>query len=84
MMPQQLLCCIGIEAIPCGILCCGIVVSCGWRVLVVEGWRHGWDPLAQSSTSETKRATLAATVTMSGEVLPPLLIFKGKQMGGSK
>ena len=33
----------------------------------------------QSSTSETKRATLAATVTMSGEVLPPLLIFKGKK-----
>ena len=27
------------------------------------------------------RATLAATVTMSGEVLPPLLIFKGKRNG---
>ena len=33
------------------------------------------------STSETKRATLAATVTMSGELLPPFLIFKGAQNG---
>ena len=35
----------------------------------------------QSSNSETKRATLAATVTMSDEVLPPLLIFKGEKNG---
>ena len=34
-----------------------------------------------SSNSETNRATLAATVTMSGKILPPLLIFKGKQNG---
>ncbi len=38
--------------------------------------------LMQSSTSETKRATLVTTVTMS--VLPPLLIFKSKKMGGPK
>ena len=36
---------------------------------------------APGSTSETKRATLAATVTMSGELLPPFLIFKGAQNG---
>ena len=35
----------------------------------------------RGSTSETKRATLAATVTMSGELLPPFLIFKGAQNG---
>ena len=34
-----------------------------------------------ASTGETKRATLAATVTMSGELLPPLLIFKGSKNG---
>ena len=34
-----------------------------------------------ASTSETKRATLAATVTMSGQLLLPLLIFKGQQNG---
>ncbi len=34
-----------------------------------------------ASTSETKRATLAATVTMGGELLPPLLIFKGSKNG---
>ena len=34
-----------------------------------------------ASTGETKRATLAATVTMSGELLPPLLIFKGNRNG---
>ena len=33
------------------------------------------------STSDTKRATLAATCTMSGKMLPPLLIFKGSQNG---
>jgi len=35
----------------------------------------------RGSTSETKRATLAATVTMSGEHLPPFLIFQGAQNG---
>ncbi len=35
----------------------------------------------QSSNSETKSATLAATVTMSGDVLPSLLIFKGEHDG---
>ncbi len=35
----------------------------------------------RSSTSDTKRATLAATISMSGEVLPPLLIFKGEKNG---
>ena len=34
-----------------------------------------------ASTTDTKRATLAATVTMSGEVLLPLLIFKGAKNG---
>ena len=35
----------------------------------------------QSSTSDIMRATLAATVSTSGEVLPPLLIFKGEKNG---
>ncbi len=35
----------------------------------------------QSSNFEIKRATFAATVTMSGEVLPRFLIFRGKQNG---
>ena len=34
-----------------------------------------------ASTTETKRATLAATVTMSGQLLVPLLIFKGAANG---
>jgi hypothetical protein len=33
------------------------------------------------STSDTKRITLAATVTASGNMLPPNLIFKGKPNG---
>jgi hypothetical protein len=36
---------------------------------------------SRASTCDTKRATLAATVTMSGEVLLPLLIFKGAKNG---
>ena len=36
---------------------------------------------SQASTTDTKRATLAATVTMNGEVLLPLLIFKGSKNG---
>ena len=49
--------------------------------------KHTWEEKGvktvhtRSSNSETKRATLAATVTMSGEVLPMLLIFKGKRTG---
>ena len=35
----------------------------------------------RTSTSDTKRATLAATVTASGELLTPFLIFKGKTDG---
>ena len=35
----------------------------------------------RSSTSDTKRATLAATVTGSGKLLKPFLIFKGKTDG---
>jgi hypothetical protein len=35
----------------------------------------------QSSTADTKRATLAATVTASGKLLRPMLIFKGKTCG---
>ena len=34
-----------------------------------------------ASTGETKRATLAATVTMGRELLPSLLIFKGNENG---
>ena len=34
-----------------------------------------------ASTSDTKRATLAATVTLNGNILPPFLIFKGEQNG---
>ena len=36
---------------------------------------------SQASTTDTKRATLAATVTMIGEVLLPLLIFKAAKNG---
>ena len=36
---------------------------------------------SRASTTDTKIATLAATVTMSGEVLLPLLIFKGAKNG---
>ena len=35
----------------------------------------------RASTTETKRATLAATVTMSGQLLIPLIIFKGVANG---
>ena len=35
----------------------------------------------RASTSDTKRAMLAATVTMSGDLLPPFLIFKGEPNG---
>ena len=39
---------------------------------------------SRASTTDTKRATLAATVTMSGEVLLLLLIFKGAKMKKNK
>ena len=35
----------------------------------------------QTSTTDTKRATLAATVMGSGKLLTPFLIFKGKADG---
>ena len=35
----------------------------------------------RTSTTDTKRATLAATVTGSGKLLTPFLIFKGKTTG---
>ena len=35
----------------------------------------------RASTSDTKRVTLAATVTGSGKMLPPMLIFKGATNG---
>jgi hypothetical protein len=35
----------------------------------------------RTSTTDTKRATLAATVTGSGKLLTPFLIFKGKSNG---
>ena len=35
----------------------------------------------RTSTTDTKRATLAATVTGSGQLLTPFLIFKGKKNG---
>ena len=35
----------------------------------------------RKSTNDTKRATFAMTVTASGEVLKPLLVFKGKPGG---
>ena len=34
-----------------------------------------------ASTLDTKRATLASTVTMSGNLMSPLLIFKGAANG---
>jgi hypothetical protein len=36
---------------------------------------------ARASTTDTKRVTLAATVTASGKMLAPFLIFKGKPNG---
>jgi hypothetical protein len=36
---------------------------------------------SRASTTETKRVTLAATVTASGKMLSPFLIFKGKPQG---
>ena len=35
----------------------------------------------RSSTADTKRAMLAATVTASGKLLKPMLIFKGQANG---
>ena len=35
----------------------------------------------RASTSDTKRVTLAVTVTATGKMLPPFLIFKGKPNG---
>jgi hypothetical protein len=35
----------------------------------------------QKSTNDTKRATFAMTVTSSGKILKPILIFKGAQNG---
>jgi hypothetical protein len=35
----------------------------------------------RSSTSDTKRVTLAVTVTASGKLLTPFLIFKGQENG---
>ena len=35
----------------------------------------------RKSTNDTKRATFAMTVTVSGKVLKPLLVFKGKPGG---
>ena len=35
----------------------------------------------RTSTSQTIRATVAVTVTASGEMLQPLVIFKGKPGG---
>jgi hypothetical protein len=37
---------------------------------------HVW-----SSTADTEHATLAATVSASGKLLPPMLIFKGQTNG---
>jgi hypothetical protein len=36
---------------------------------------------SRASTTETKHVTLVATVTASGNMLPPFLIFKGKPQG---
>ena len=36
---------------------------------------------ARSSTKDTKRATLALTITVSGKRLTPLLVFKGAANG---
>jgi hypothetical protein len=36
---------------------------------------------SRALTTDTKRVTLAATVTTSGKMLPPFLIFKGKPQG---
>ena len=36
---------------------------------------------AKASTTDTKRVTLADTVTAGGKMLRPFLIFKGKQNG---
>ncbi len=36
---------------------------------------------ARASTADTKRVTLAATVTASGKMLPPFLVFKGQPNG---
>ena len=36
---------------------------------------------SRASTTKTKHVTLAATVTGSGKMLPPFLIFKGKPQG---
>ena len=36
---------------------------------------------SRASTTEMKPVTLAVTVTVSGKMLPPFLIFKGKPQG---
>lgn len=49
--------------------------------------KHTWEPKGGqrihvcASTSETRRVALAVTVTMSGELIPPFLIFNGMQNG---
>ena len=48
------------------------------KILNVKGARTVH---TRASTSDTKRITLAATVTASGKMLPPFLIFKGKPNG---
>ena len=35
----------------------------------------------RASTTDTKRVTVAATVTVSGKMLPPFMIFKGAPNG---
>ncbi len=48
------------------------------KTLEIAGRRtvHIW-----KSTGDTKRATFAMTVTASGKVLKPVIIFKGTQNG---
>jgi hypothetical protein len=40
-----------------------------------------WTIHVRLSTTDTKRATLAATVTVGGKLLKPMLIFKGQANG---
>ena len=40
-----------------------------------------WTVHVRSSTSDTKRMTLAVPVTMSGNLLPPFIVFKGSPNG---
>ena len=48
------------------------------KMLKVKG---AWAVHSRASTTETKHVTLAVTVTGSGKMLPPLLIFKGNPQG---